>query len=154
VKLIRPSSYFLLVILAAMLALEIRSLGFKHIETKLLPMIVGGLVFILAAIELIRELKAANRARGVARPETTPVKAEASWSRHLLAWAWIVGFFVAVYLFGFIIVTPLFVFFYVQSQGGTRLASASLAGLTTVFIYGVFEWFLKVNLSKGLLLGW
>jgi len=146
---LRPSSYFLLAVLAVTLAIVVRSLSFPRPETKLLPLIIGGLVFILAAIELVRELRAK------AKPQKeTRVEARENLRPYFVVGAWIAGFFVAIYLLGFIIAIPLFVLSYIKSRGIGWLTATSLAVLTTIFIYVVFEWFLKVDLSQGLLLSW
>lgn len=53
---LRESSYFLMIIMAVMIAVIITSLGMEALKSKLLPIIIGSLVFILAAIALSGEI--------------------------------------------------------------------------------------------------
>jgi len=65
-----------------------------------------------------------------------------------------VGFFVAIYLLGFIIAIPLFILAYMKAHGTRWLAAITFAILTPTIIYGIFELALGVVLYRGLLFAW
>ena len=55
---LKPSSYALIAIIIIALAFIISSLRLEYFESKLLPLLFGGAVLILAAVELVQELGA------------------------------------------------------------------------------------------------
>ena len=67
--------------------------------------------------------------------------------------AWIVGFFPATYLLGFVLAIPLFVLGYMKSHGIKLAATITFAVVMATVIYVLFELVLGVDLYKGLLLG-
>ena len=150
---LRGSSYFLMIIMAVMLTVIISSLRMEYLASKLLPLIIGGFVFILAAVALWREIVARGRPEAAVTGEAQTMEQEAGVGlrRYLLAGAWVLGFFLAIYLAGFIIAIPLFILAYMKSHGTGWLATIIFTVLTPVLIYGIFELALKVDLYPGLL---
>ncbi len=150
---IRGSSYFLIVIMIIMLVIIGLSLRMEYFESKLLPLVIGSAVFVLAAIGLGREIMAGGeREATVARGETTTrEETREGWRGYLLAGAWVAGFFLAIYLLGFIIAIPVFILAYMKSHGTRWLAAIAFAILSPLVIYGVFELALRVILYRGLL---
>ncbi len=153
---IRGSSWVLIVIMVVMLVVIISSLRMEYFESKLLPIIIGSVVFVLAAIALWRELLAGGKSRATVTGGETTREEETGvgWLRYLLAGAWVVGFFLAIYLLGFIIAIPLFILSYMKSHGTGWLTTIIFTILTPVLIYGIFELALKVDLYPGLLFTW
>ena len=152
----RGSSYFYIVIMVIMLVIIGLSLRMEYIESKLLPLIIGGLIFVLAAVGLRREILAGDeREATVAGGETTRrEEAGGGWRGYLYTGAWVVGFFLAIYLLGFIIAIPLFIFSYMKSYGTRWLVAIIFTILTPLLIYGLFELTLHVILYRGLLFTW
>ena len=150
---IKGSSYFFMVIMVIMLVVIGLSLRMEYFESKLLPLVIGSAVFVLSAIGLWREILAGNQQETtVTGGDTTRAEeAEESWRGYLFAGAWVVGFFLGIYLVGFIIAIPVFVLSYMKSHGTRWLVAIVFAALTTVLIYGVFEFALGVDLYRGLL---
>ena len=147
---IKGNAYFLILILAVILLIVILSLTMKAFDSKLLPVLIGSVTFILAAMELVRELKSGKTV-------TEDKKATAGVAErrgYLISSIWIGGFFLIVYVLGFNIATALFVLTYMKKQGTGWLAAASFAVVTTAIIYGLFELILKVELYRGLLPIW
>ncbi len=138
------SSWFLVVIIAVMLAVIVLSLRMEYLESKLLPLIISGAVLVLAAIRLGKEIF-----KGV--PDGSEETGE-GWRGYLISGAWAVGFFLAIYLLGFIIAIPLFILSYMKSHGTRWLVAIIWTILLPAFIYGLFELTLKVTLYRGLLL--
>ncbi|MFC1979563.1 tripartite tricarboxylate transporter TctB family protein [Chloroflexota bacterium] len=150
---IRGSSYFLMVTMAVMLAMIITSLRMEHFALKLLPLIVGIAVFVLAAIVLCRNISAKDKSRAVAAGGEIAEEEQADkmWRQYLPAGAWTVGFFLAIYLFGFIVAIPLLILSYMKSYGVGWLVSIILTVVIPVLIYVAFELVLRVDLYPGLL---
>lgn len=76
-------------------------------------------------------------------------------SRELLVFA-VMGLAVlAIWLFGFLIASPLFVFLWMLIGGGKSLKLSLYVGLGTLaFIYGLFEMVLQYDLYPGVVVTW
>jgi hypothetical protein len=73
--------------------------------------------------------------------------------RTLLGFGWIIGFFLLILLFGFLIAVPLMVFLFLKVQAKERWGiSILLTGLALVFFYGLFIWLLSIPFSSGWIL--
>ena len=153
---LKGSSYYLIVIMTAMLVIMISALTMKRVESRLLPLIIGGVVLALAGIRLWQEILAeAGSGTTVADAETDGgEEARESWRGYLPSGVWIVGFFLAVYLLGFMIAIPLFTFGYMKSHGVRWLISIILTTVVTVTEYSIFQVVLRVELYRGLLFTW
>lgn len=150
---LKGSSYFLIFIMVSMLVVIIASLRMEYYESKLLPLLISGVVFILAGMGLRNEIMAKDGQQTKAIEDETGgvVETKGGWRGNLVAGAWLVGFFLAIYLIGFVVAIPLFVLAYMKSHGTRWLVAITSAVLTTAFIYGIFEFALKVDLYRGLL---
>ena len=74
-----------------------------------------------------------------------------SWRQYLAIGAWGAGFYVIIFMCGFLIAITLFILS-VMKYSGTRLWVAILfAFITLVCVYGLFELALQVELYRGLL---
>jgi hypothetical protein len=146
---VRPSSYFVIATLIFGIGIIIYSLTYPYLESKLLPIIIAGVLLILAAIQLGKELRADGRNGGEAAPE------EEAKSYPLVkgapSAAWIIGFCLGLYLLGFLVAVPLFVFSYMKSRGRGWAVSVIVPVILTACIYLIFTTFLQVRLSSGLL---
>ncbi|MFC1979925.1 tripartite tricarboxylate transporter TctB family protein [Chloroflexota bacterium] len=150
---LKGKSYFLIAIMAAMLFVIIYSLGMEYIESKLLPLIIGSIVLILAAMALVRDMWGKGKPSSAAIvEESLPEETGVGISRYLLGGAWVLGFFLAIYLLGFIIAIPLFVLLYTKLNGTSWIATIVLTVLTTGITYVLFEIVLQVDLYPGLLI--
>ncbi len=148
---LRGSSYFLILIMVIMLVAIIAALRMEYFASKLLPVLVGSLVFILATIELGRELLTRHGSTAIVTDMGAETKAPPR--KYVLTGGWIVGFFLAIYLLGFLVAIPLFVLFYSKSHGTRWLVAIILAILMTA-VASAFQFFLMVDLYQGLLLTW
>ena len=138
---------FLIVVLAFSLLLVGVGLSMPHATSRTLPVLVGGIVTVLAAVELVRTL------RGGRAPESQGEEQTAGRSArgYLMAILWFGGFFVVVYLFGFIPATALFAFLYMKVYGGRWLSSIAYSVVTTGAIWLVFQYLMKTTLYRGVL---
>ena len=151
------NSYFLIVIMVIMLVVIGLSLGMEGIKSKLLPLIIGGTTFVLASIGLAKEISAKGEPGAtVAGGQTDRGEGgkKGGLIRYLRIGAWVVGFFLAISLLGYIIAIPLFVLSYMRSHGTRWLVAIIFGVITPVFIYSLFEFVLGADLYRGLLFAW
>ena len=130
----------------------IQSLTFRYWESMVLPLAISIIIFILAAVEVVRELRRRGKAAAAkATAEDSGAKAENR--RLFLTLGWVAGFCLAIYLFGFYISIPTFAFAYLKWRKRSWLAAVIFAVALLVFSYAVFAIGLKVPLYKGLIFG-
>ena len=142
---IRGSTYFLMLILAVTLFVIISSLTMESFSSKLLPLVIGGATFILAALQFAGELK------GVKTPAEGETAAPgAVWSGYLIVTMWIGGFFLSIYLLGFVIAIAWFILAYMKKHGTGWLTAIIYAGVTTTAVYVMFGYLMKVELYSGI----
>lgn len=99
---IKPHSYPLIGIMLLGIAVIIGSLSYTHLEAKLLPMIFGGLIFILAAIQLGRELLVKEELEKMVEQE----RSQLGLRSYRWAISWLLCCSLSVYLVGFLISSP------------------------------------------------
>jgi Tripartite tricarboxylate transporter TctB family len=148
---LRGNSYFLMVIMAIMLVIVGSSLRMDYFKSKLLPILVGSIVFILAAVALKQEILPANRQAGAGIGLRAGGEVKQTGRAYLIAWAWVIGFLIAIYLIGFVIAIPLFILAYMNSHGIGWIKAVIFAILTVAFVYGIFDLAVGINLYPGLL---
>ncbi|MFC1905703.1 tripartite tricarboxylate transporter TctB family protein [Chloroflexota bacterium] len=151
---IRPSSRLLIGILVVSLFTGVFSLTYPSIKTKLVPAFASWLIFVLAAIELRKELRIKDEAKDTTDQNADSeqeVRSEGTMWKTLLPFGWIVGFLLGVYLVGFLITIPLFILSYLKTYAHGWLISIALAAVATGLIYAVFEVALQVRLFPGVI---
>jgi hypothetical protein len=126
------------------------------LKTALFPLVISIPLFCLAAIEAFNVWRDGARsvpAKGFQRPsEEVPSGARA---RTLRAAGWIVGFFLAIGLFGFLVAVPLFLFAYLKLEAREGwLFSLVFTGVVWAVFYGLFDQLLHLPFGGGLLLSW
>ncbi len=75
-------------------------------------------------------------------------------SRELIAFAAMGGCVLGIWLFGFLVFSPLFVFLWMMAGGKTAKASAYGGVFTLVFIYLMFELAFNYELYRGVIFIW
>ncbi len=153
---LRTDSYFFIIIMIITLAVIGWSLKMEYFMSKLLPIIVSSSIFVLAAIGLTREILANDELGSAVTEDETGVGEETrqGWRAYLRSVGWVLGFFLAIYLLGFIIAVTLLVITYMKSHGVRWLGTIVSTVLAPLFIYGIFELGLKVTLYRGLIFTW
>ncbi len=68
-----------------------------------------------------------------------------------VAIGWVLGAALGVYLFGFLVAIALFVFAYLKQRGRGWTAAVITAAVTTVLIFGIFQYALEFELYEGLI---
>ncbi len=147
---IKSSSYLLIGIMVFALIIIVSSLGHPF-KVTLLPLLISIIVFLLAAVELRKELSAKDKPREA--PEMGKIEGNASGG-YVPVLSWLAGLAIGIYLLGFLVAIPLFITSYLKTQGKNWLTTISVAILTTVFLWAAFEFMLEVELYRGLLFIW
>lgn len=115
---------------------------------RLFPLAVAipGLVLALLAIVLPARTEPAE-------PDDEDLPRRELVRRTALTIAWILGFFAAVYLFGFLVSIPLGAIAYMRLIGRERwITTLAVAAGCWAFIYALFDRLLRVPLPRGELL--
>ncbi len=149
------SSYSLIVIMAAMLIVIISALGMPLVS-KLLPLIFGSVIFVLAAIKLGYDISAGDRTKATVTRDIggQTEESKAPLRAYLLIGAWVAGFLMAIYLLGLGIACLLLVFSYMKTHGTSWLTTIISTIITAVIIYFGFQMALEIDLYPGLLFKW
>ena len=125
-------------------------------KAALFPLAIGIPLFCLAAAEVLCV---------ILRPEARVATQDFQLSDHLppdvtlrrtvAAFGWIVGFFAAIVMLGFLVAIPLFMLAYLRLQGkeGWTLSVVLTAAVWAAF-YGLFDQLLHLPFPDGWLLTW
>lgn len=147
----RKDTYVYIGVMVLMLVIIGNALTMVYLSSKLLPLIISGIVFVLAAIQLSREFLARNKPKATVTEETMGGGGEETWQGYSMVSVYIIGFFVTIYLLNFIIAIPMFTLVYMKKHGTRWRVTIISAAVITVLIYVVFELALNLNLYQGLL---
>lgn len=152
-KKLSSNAYPPIVLMATMAGAIVESLRYEYFATRLLPVMCAAFVFVLAAVQLVKEISAKGSAQKAGAAEKSMVweGRRGGAHRYLPIAGWIGGFVLVTYLLGFVIAIALFNAFYMKRYGSRWLASIITGIVYTAIIYFVFEVALKLPLYRGLL---
>jgi len=150
---IKPVSYFLIILILIAVVAVSYGVTLPTMKAKLVPIITAGLTIILAGIELIRELRAGYKAKPAAEAGKYAGGTKHELFGYIKGWGWMALLAVGIYLFGFLIAIPIFVFAYLKLNSRGWLMSVGITVAMELFIYGVFARLLQVDLYPGLIFG-
>jgi fucose permease len=145
----------LLMAVAAYAVFSARRWNFK---ASLFPLATGMPLFVLAGAQLLLELFGRGETSGGPAVEldfSTDVDPVVARKRVIGMLAWIAGFILLVFLVGFPVAVPLFMFSYLSLQDEVRWWQT--IGLTAVawgFFYGIFQRLIHLQFEDGLLQSW
>lgn len=148
---IRSGAYSYIAVMVIMLVFIGLSLRMEYFSAKVIPLVIAGLSFSLAAIGFAREVWGKTKSELVSDMGGGAETAE-GWFQYLVIGLWGAGFFLAIYLLGFFIAMPLFIFSSMKFRGTRWWVAILFAIITPAFIYGLFELALQIELYRGLLL--
>ncbi len=143
---------FLFVVIGALLTSREWS-----IQARLFPWTIGIPALVLCLIQLFLDLRRPSGRAGE-QPDKRIMDLQVDRDvplalvarRATMIFGWIFGIFAAVWLFGFIITLPLFVWAYMTLQSGEKWWFGLAWGVATfLFIVGVFHYTLKVPWPAG-----
>ena len=153
----KPRSLFslLLMAVAAYAVISARHWSFK---AALFPLAIAIPLFVLAGTQLILELFGGQEITSGPTVElefSSEVDPAVARKRIAAILAWIAGFILLVFLVGFPIAVPVFIFSFLglQSRVGWRLSFALTAIAWGIF-YFLFQWLLNVQFEAGAIQTW
>ena len=127
-----------------------------------MPKLVGWVTIVLALIDIAAQFDTAlgrvlRRIAGWSSPARAAGAArrpKPSWRRIAFAMLWVVGYVAAIYVFGFLATTPVYIFLYMFLHGGKPLRTSALSAvIITAAIWLTFEYLFHYPLYPGLLFG-
>jgi hypothetical protein len=131
-----------------------------RMQARLYPWAIGIPMLILAIVQVILDLKGVQaKSSADATPmdfqftkDIDPVTAR---KRTFIMFGWLVGFFFAIWLFGFPIAITLMMFTYLKFQGRESLGlSIALTVIAWFFFWGLFVKLLHLPFPEGLVITW
>jgi hypothetical protein len=122
-------------------------------NAALFPLVTSIPLFVLAGTQLILELFSgdeANRGPAVELELSADVEPAIARRRITEILIWIAGFILLVFLVGFPIAVPLFIFSYLSLQSRVSWwLSFSLTAVAWLCFYGLFQWLLNLPFEEG-----
>ena len=129
------------------------ALNFPYVQPALLPILLGGFVFILAGVQLWKELSGKEKPEAKKEVQTQegeqpPVAKGVSLGMFSF---WMAIFPLAILLLGHLIAVPAFILSFVRWRGRSWPVSIVFAAVMTAFLYGLFTLAMRVQLYPGLI---
>jgi|SRR4026209_2795780 tripartite tricarboxylate transporter TctB family protein len=96
-----------------------------------------------------------NKGPAVEAEFSNEVPPEVARRRVITMFSWMAAFILAVYLVGFPLTVPLFVFFFLKFQSEVSWTkSIGLTGITWMLFYGLFQWLVRIQFEAGAIQSW
>ena len=136
-----------------------------RLQARLYPWAIGFPMIVLALVHIFNELRENDDKTEPTQSQNVPVDRGFSSYEHLepgvalkrtlTMFGWIFGFLVAIWLFGFRLMVPAFVFLYlkVQSRESWTL-SIVLTACAWLLFWGLFDWLLSLPFPDGKVQTW
>jgi hypothetical protein len=155
---VRKGSVLFCVFLIAVAGFAIlAALGWKF-KAALFPMSVSVPLLILATVQLLLVIFGKPETTADAAMDldfSTDVPAEIARRRVIGSFSWIVAFILLVYLLGFPLTVPLFIFLYLKFQSDVSWPySIALTAITWGLFYGLFQWLVHIQFESGAIQSW
>jgi hypothetical protein len=149
----KPDIYILIVILLFSLGFGLTSLSDPSLKSKLMPLILSCIIFVLTTVQIIKEILASRQAGIEKWPKDQIIdeEAQSSLRQNVVIFAWLTGMALSIYLFGFMISIPLFVFSFLKSNGYGWLMSTAHAAAAVIVAYVLFILALRSELYSGII---
>ena len=134
-------------LLAFLILLALYALSYPF-EARLFPWVIGIPTTVLMFIQTFKEISQLRHGT----PEDIPSdEKDKDFRAHTFILASMAGFLIMVYVLGFYVGVPLFVFLYLKIKGLGWFRSLGMAAGLTLFIYGVFSLVMSMRLYPGIL---
>jgi hypothetical protein len=126
-------------------------------KTAFFPSLVGIFLFFGGMADLLLDVFGSKEAGAKQGPVdfqlSDDIDPAVATRRTLLAFGWVLGFFLLILLFGFTLSVPLLVFLFLKIQAREKWGiSLFLTGSSLVFFFGLFVWLLNIPFSEGWIL--
>ena len=123
-------------------------------KTAFFPVLIGIFLFVGGTADLLLSLfgkeKAGKKQAAVDFQLSEDVDPKVATRRTLLAFAWVLGFFVLILLVGFTLSVPLLVFLFLKFQAREKWGiTFFLTASSLVFFFGLFVWMLNIPFADG-----
>lgn len=129
-----------------------------RMQARLYPFVIGIPMLIFAIVQVVLDLrgvKAKESSDGTPMDfqfQQTNVAPEEVRKRTITMFAWMFGFFIAIWLIGYVIAIPLMVFTYLKFQSNESwVLSTTLTAFAFVFFYSLFVKLLNLPFPDGAL---
>lgn len=130
--------------------------------TRLFPWAIGIPALLLALCQLVMDLRNSQKT-GDQEESPAPqildialdqdIPADVARRGTAVALAWILFFLLSIWLVGFLVATPVFVFLYLRYRAAARTrVAAVICGLTLLFVWGLFDQIMHTSWPEPLLL--
>jgi hypothetical protein len=139
----KHGAYFAIFVMLFSLAIVLGAYTYPYEAARRIPVLIGSVVFVLAAITLALELRSKKK-------DTSDAEGEPSLISYWRTGAWVCGVGLSIYLVGFLVAIPLFLFSYLKLNSTGWKRSTIVAVITTAVVYGLFEYILSFKLYRGL----
>jgi uncharacterized membrane protein len=127
-------------------------------KTGFFPLAVAIPLLGLALLHFYLELFGAperNKGPAVEAEFSNEVPPEVARRRVITMFSLMAAFILAVYLVGFPLTVPLFVFLFLKFQSEVSWTkSIALTGITWMLFYGLFQWLVRIQFEAGAIQSW
>lgn len=141
---------FELIIALLLLSIAVGMLATAHTYSQssgFFPKFIGWIFVMLALIEVLRQLMSI-----FATKEKETKESGDHLMREFTGFLWLAALLATLYVLGFLIATPVFIFSFLRISAGKSLRECLLvSGLGTVFVYVIFVVLLEYRLFAGVL---
>ena len=123
------------------------------LRAAIVIVVLGGVGVALIIAQLVSDIRNAisGKSYETLTMEAPAVETDSRWG-NLEIWSWILGYFAAIHVVGFLAAVPLFVFSYTKFYGGEWRLSVALGAMSWGFVYSLFDALLHVPWPKPLIL--
>ncbi|MCL5959229.1 MAG: tripartite tricarboxylate transporter TctB family protein [Chloroflexi bacterium] len=138
-----------LVVFLVMAAVVFVSFGFPYLQAKLSYIFAGGIVLILALVQFTRDLRGTEK-EIIQATEEGEEEIEGGGRAYLREGLWMAAFAVVIWLIGFVVAIPVFGIAYMRKHGVAWKVSVVAAVGWAIFCWATFTFLLDSELYPGL----
>jgi hypothetical protein len=158
----KPQVIFSLVILVFFLVFVYQAREWR-LQARLYPWAIGVPMIVITLLHISRELFSKGEKKPQPTSSNTPVDFQftkgvderVARRRTIAMFSWIFGFFGGIWLIGFSLMVPLFVFLYLKVQSReTWGLSIVLTGAAWLIFWGLFQYLLRLPFPDGQVMIW
>ena len=122
------------------------------VRASIIILVLGAIGSALVIVQLVSDIRnsVSGKSSEALTMEAPAVESHTRWG-NLEIWSWILGFFAAIYIVGFLAAVPLFVFAYIKFYGGGWLLALALGAMSGGFVYCLFDVLLHVPWPEPLI---
>ena len=125
-----------------------------YIQSKILPLVLSGSILILAAAGLWKDTRRKDMAATAVPDVEKGNELKLNWQGYLGVVGWTAGFSLSIFLLGFLVSMPVYIFLYMKTHNISWFISTLSATLATAIVFLGFQTLLRVELYPGLLFTW